>query len=155
MVGIISDRRGEAVPRSNVDQLASAYESLRGIGSRESAAAGHFARLTRITEPTRGPGECVQLGPDSSWRPCSGTPHDWGSDGRTRLENLDGQFAWAAYDVDNDELSVATDPFGMQAVFIARRNGTTYVSTSALALAKHLRARPSRLGVATFLRAGY
>jgi len=40
-------------------------------------------------------------------------------------------------------------------MYTAERGTRTYVSDSALVLAKHLRARPSRLGQLTFLRAGY
>src|SRR5205085_6693293 len=66
-----------------------------------------------------------------------------------------GQFAWCAFDAARNELVVASDPFGMQAFYLAERNGKTYLATSALALAKHLRARPSELGLNVFLRAGY
>ena len=43
----------------------------------------------------------------------------------------------------------------MHAIYVAERSGRTYVSTSALALARHLRAAPSLLGIAGFLRSGY
>src|SRR5947207_3110480 len=175
MVGVISSDRQDAVSEGELDELTGAYESLRGMASHERGAAGHFGRIARITSQPNGPGEGVagedgtgpngageiaragsaRREPGPSWQLSTGTPHDAGSSGGTRLEDLDGQFAWAAYDAAADELSVATDPFGMQPVFVARREGKTYISTSALALAKHLRARASKLGVITFLRAGY
>src|SRR2546426_8554632 len=175
MVGVVSSDRRDAVSEGEVDELTGAYESLRGLVSRERAAAGRFGRITRITSHPDGPdengacengaaangaaqigrSESARLEPDSSWQLSIGTPHDAGSSGGARLEDLDGQFAWASYDAGADELAVATDPFGMQPVFVAGRNGRTYISTSALALAKHLRARPSKLGVTAFLRTGY
>jgi hypothetical protein len=43
----------------------------------------------------------------------------------------------------------------MQSFYLAERGGRTYLATSALALAKHLHARPSELGLNVLLRAGY
>jgi asparagine synthase (glutamine-hydrolysing) len=69
-------------------------------------------------------------------------------------ESLDGQFGLVRHHRDGGRIEIVTDPFGLQAMYVAERDGLTYVSTSALVLAKHLRARPSLLGVEVFLRAG-
>jgi asparagine synthetase B (glutamine-hydrolysing) len=153
VVAIASHKRDARVSDAEINDLTSAYESLRGVGTRQVARAGDFARVAEISldvdvsnfsAPTAG----------SSWVIATGTPHDSGSSGGTDLDALDGQFAWASYDAARAELSIATDPFGMQALYLAERNGKTYFSTSALALAKHLGSRPSRLGLGVYLRAG-
>src|SRR6266702_504630 len=122
MVGVISSDRQDAVSEGELDELTGAYESLRGMASHERGAAGRFGRIARITSQPNGPGEGVagedgageiaragsaRREPGSSWQLSIGTPHDAGSSGDTRLEDLDGQFAWAAYDAAADELSVA------------------------------------------------
>lgn len=152
VVGIVSHRRDTSVTPAEVDALASAYESLRGVGARKAAYAEGFGRVIGISAGTDTTSFCS---PDSSWTILCGTPHDPSESEDTELEALDGQFVWTSYDATRKVLSVATDPFGMQALYLAERSGKTYLSTSALALAKHLRARPSRLGLAMFLRAGY
>jgi hypothetical protein len=69
-------------------------------------------------------------------------------------DELDGQFALARYRAADGELELLSDPFGLQALYLARREGLAYASTSVLALAKHLRASPDRLGLEVFLRSG-
>lgn len=150
VVGIVSHRRGVPVLVAEIDDLVSVYESLRGTGERTSASAS-FARVTGIAaENMRTP-----RSEDGSWVIVSGTPHDPSGSEGADLEALDGLFAWVSYDSAREELSVASDPFGMQALYLGERAGKTYFSTSALALAKHLRARPSPLGLRVFLRTGY
>jgi asparagine synthetase B (glutamine-hydrolysing) len=171
VVGIVSHGRDTPVTEDDIDQLTSAYESLRGAGKRSAACAGSFARVATICATSGGgcshamagaamPGAAsadarLPRSAGSSWVILTGTPHDPSGSGGADLQALDGQFTWASYDAPRDELSVATDPFGMQALYLAERRGRTYFSTSALALAKHLRARPSELGLGMFLRAGY
>jgi hypothetical protein len=70
-------------------------------------------------------------------------------------EQLDGQFAAVRYDADAGALSLLSDPFGMQALYVCERAGRTYVSTSSAALARHLGLSPDPAGLAFFLRAGY
>jgi Glutamine amidotransferase domain len=152
VVGIVSHKRDAQVSDGEIDDLTSAYESLRGVGARYAAAAGDFARVTKLAVQTDA---APRPAGGSSWTISCGTPHGAGSAGGTDLEALDGQFVWASYDADRDEFSVATDPFGMHALYLAERAGKIFLSTSALALARHLRARPSRLGLDVFLRAGY
>jgi asparagine synthetase B (glutamine-hydrolysing) len=71
------------------------------------------------------------------------------------LESLEGQFGLISHRAERDEVVVATDPFAFHALFVAERDNATYVSTSALALARHLRPAPSELGQFMFLRTGY
>jgi hypothetical protein len=154
IVGVVLHARDDRISDAEVNELASAYESLRGVGTREDAAAGDFGRITKVT---------LDVDQDSvswpragvSWVITAGTPRACGASDGADLESLDGQFAWACYDAEGSSLSIATDPFGMQALYLAERAGKTYLSTSALALAKHLRARPSPLGLSVYLRAGY
>jgi hypothetical protein len=154
IVGIVSGTRDAPVSGAEINELTSAYESLRGVGTREDAAAGDFARITKVTLDAGQ--DCVtwpRVG--ASWVITVGTPHVNGATDGADIGSLDGQFVWACYDAERGEVSIATDPFGMQALYLAERGGKTYLSTSALALAKHLRARPSPLGVSVYLRAGY
>src|SRR6185312_15153666 len=55
----------------------------------------------------------------------------------------------------SDRFEVATDPFAIRSVYTAQRQGHTYISTSALALARYLRCEPDRAGIASFLRSGF
>jgi asparagine synthase (glutamine-hydrolysing) len=72
-----------------------------------------------------------------------------------QLERLDGQFALVALDTTGEQVIAATDPFGMQPLYVAERGGVYLVSTSALALAQAVQASPSEIGIKVFLRAGY
>jgi len=89
----------------------------------------------------------------AAWVGCPGNTN--GSLVGTRLDELDGQVGLISYDASPDEVLVATDPFGMQAVYVAEEVERTLVSTSALCLAKHLRTPPSLRGMYAFLRSGY
>src|SRR5213078_3132004 len=60
-----------------------------------------------------------------------------------------------SHDAKAQSASVTNDPFGMFPLFRASRGSLHYFSTSALAVAKHLRAAPDVLGVFLFLRTGY
>ncbi len=92
---------------------------------------------------------------DGSWTFAVGSPQHRGRLLDAPLDQIDGQFALARYISATDEILVATDPWGARGVYFAEQDGRTYVSTSALALAVHLRPRPNRLGLALFLRTGY
>jgi asparagine synthase (glutamine-hydrolysing) len=90
-----------------------------------------------------------------SWAAAAGTPHAAERLTGTAPVEIDGQFALVAYDARSEKVTVAADALGLQALHAADRNGLTYVSTSSLALARHLRSAPDRFGFASFLRAGY
>jgi Glutamine amidotransferase domain len=152
LVGIGSRDGVTASSRTELEALACAYERLRPGPTRDHASAGDLGGLIRFRDD--GDAELVPAG-DGSWVLCSGTAHDPEGSGGTDVEKLDGQFVWAHYDGARGKLQVANDPFGMRSLFVAERRGSIYFSTSALALAAHLRARPSRLGVEVFLRTGF
>lgn len=152
LVAIIAHDRRAVVDQNEIDELATVYRGLRGGSVRRRAAAGAFGQAIELNiEPATD--DTPALG--SSWVMTIGIPHRNPTLQPRDLERLDGQFAWIAYDHDADEVTVATDPFGMFAVYVAHRNAKTYVATSALVLAKHLHAPPSRLGIELFLRAGW
>jgi hypothetical protein len=153
LVAVISNRPDLGAPTAEVDLLASAYESVRGQSRRHRVAGGD--RVQVISFGSQDAAESSDPSARSSWAMASGTVHAPGRLTDARLDELDGQFALISYDPARDEVVVATDPFAMQAVYHATRDGKTYVSTSALALAKHLAARPSSFALSTFVRAGY
>ena len=150
LIGIIGNRDGARVGEVELDQLSATYESLRGKTAHTTMAAGGFARVRRLGDAVRH----TTADRGTSWTLHSGRVHT-PNGGATDVREADGQFAWCAYDATRDELDVASDPFGMQAFYVAERDGKTYLSTSALTLAKHLHARPSEVGLSVFLRTGY
>ena len=152
IVGMIAHDHRRPIAGAEVEALAAAYESLRGVGQRHAAGGATFARLIKIDTASADRPGIEQR--DGSWAAATGvllgTPSLIGAD----LAALDGQFALISYDRDTDSITVATDPFGMHALYLAERQDTTYISSSALALAQHLGARPSRLGLAVLLCCG-
>ena len=150
-LAIISHDRASRVEETEIQGLAVAFESLRGQGTHHQAHAGDHARLLR----TNATGDS-QIDRDAlSWVASFGLVLHDGSLLRQPLEALDGQFALVSLDASTAEIVVATDPLGLQALYVAERRGKTYVSTSALALAKHLRAQPNRFALQVFLRTEY
>jgi hypothetical protein len=152
LVGLVSNDAATPIAAGALEDLTSSYELLRGAGTRRRANADGFAGVTRIT--ANGIEDPPFLDRES-WALICGSAHGAQPGEGMRLESLDGQFVWSAYDAPRRELSIATDPFGMRSLYVAEREGATYFSTCALALAKHLRARPSAIGVTVFLRAGF
>ena len=73
--------------------------------------------------------------------------------GRLRVGDLEGQFGAVHFDGD-DELLVIADPFGMQSLFVAERDGVLLVCDSPLVLAAELGAGLDELGAAVFVRLG-
>ena len=74
--------------------------------------------------------------------------------GETVFQHLDGQFALVLYHKPLEKLLVVTDPFGAVSVFWARRGSKTYVATSALAVARAVKATPGQPGIYFFLTSG-
>jgi len=153
LVGIAAN--GGLAPSLDVEleELARAYERLRGNGGREHTRAGELGGVIRMRAQGDPDPEPVRA-QDGSWTLWCGTVYDSQAGGLSDIETLDGQFVWARYDARRRELQVANDPFGMRSLFVAERGGTLYFSTSALALAAHLCSRPSLFGINVFLRAG-
>lgn len=152
LLAIISHDPAEPVADRSLEDLVAAYEVLRGpTASREDAsAAGVRACVLRRTAPASAGIE--RSGEDwTIWAGSVGIePAAMGGP----LEGLDGQFALVRSQAGGEKVVLAADPLGMKPLFAASSAGATYVSTSALALARHLRAAPSRLGLESFLRSG-
>ena len=151
LVAIVALEPGARIDQREVEGLATAYESLRGGREREEASAPD--RVHAILLGRKGEDSAITRH-GTSWAAVAGRAYGASIPGAP-LEDLDGQFALVAFDGDRDRITVATDPFGLQSLYISRRNGRLYASTSCLALAKHLRSRPDRFGLEVFLRAGY
>lgn len=151
LVAVVANDASDEVTQSDLDALASDYEALRGRGDRHVAVGGRRVMAAKIVAAGTSP-DVERNG--ASWALAVGAVHA-GPASATGVGESDGQFAVVAYDADGGEVRVVSDPFGMQALFVAERGKKTYISTSALALASHLRARPDRFGLLAFLRAGY
>jgi len=151
LVAIVAAEPGSRVDAGELEQLAGAYESLRGANGRQEVRAEGRAHACLFGVEDVGSGITRTAG---SWAAVAGRVYGTlppeGS-----LEQLDGQFALVLCDEDRGETVVATDPFGLRSLYVARRDGKLYLSTSCLALAKHLRAAPDVFGLQVFLRAGY
>lgn len=146
---MITHDRGSPVPAGELDRLIEVYQQLRGPGSVERCSGGGWAQFGLMAGGA--PGRRDQT--DAGWALSVGFAHAQdliGAEPRT----MDGQFALARYSAARDVVEVITDPFGMQALYCAERAGLTFVSTSALVLARHLRASPDWTGARLFLRTG-
>src|SRR4051794_8223959 len=137
----------------DLQRLVRCYEAVRGPCAVTVSRGGSRARAARLdpagAAAAAAPGGWpVTLGVPSA--PSGAAP---GSPGW--LRSVDGQFALVGYDAGTDEAVVANDPLGMAAVYVATGPGVLYVSTSCLALAKHLAAPADRLAVQSFLLSGY
>ena len=151
LVAVISNDRARPLPAEELPALAAAYGALRGAEHVERASLGEWAHVARIDGHVAGRTDAA----NGSWTLSIGALHADGDPATSRPEELDGQFAAVRFDAVTGELSVVSDPFGMQALYVSERDGRTYVSTSSLALARHLRAAPDEQGLRFFLRAGY
>jgi hypothetical protein len=151
-VAIIANRSDRAVSSADVDALADSYRAIRG-GIGELVVVG--ARIGAVAIP-RMDGSGLEIHRrGESWALGVGAAHHPGSLVDAALDAIEGQFVLLRHDAEANTITLATDPFGMFALFVAERLGLTYVSTSALALARHLKLGASRLGLQTFLVAGY
>jgi hypothetical protein len=137
----------------DLDGLAAEYERLRGPSERVVASAGPWAGVVAFDVPREQRAKAEARA--SAWAVAAGAVHFSRRPPKGGLADLEGQFALLAYDDSHSTLILASDPFGFQTLYVAERNGTTCISTSVLALARHVRARPSLLGVRSFLLAGY
>jgi hypothetical protein len=151
IVAIIALDRNRSVTETEIADFAAAYETLRGPGTRHHAAADYYARVINITDADHPGIETV----NSSWVVSHGVAHFHGPLLGAPLDQLDGQFCLISYEASTREVIVAVDPFGLQPLYLAERAGKVYISTSVLALAKYLHAKPSLFGFSMFLRAGY
>ncbi len=153
LVAVVSTARENPVREDEIDKLTDAYVATRGEGSRHAARVEDRLRLVKIdTAHPQRPGVEEQ---DGSWVAATGAPHGPDSLVRTRPEDLDGQFALVAYDRAADRISIASDPFGFQTLYVAGGRDRMYVTSSAIALARYLHSAPNRIGLLAFLRSGY
>ncbi|HZQ57304.1 MAG TPA: hypothetical protein VFA84_04685 [Acidimicrobiales bacterium] len=147
MIGFIFTGQVRASPLA---ALREAYEAVRG-----PLADAHILERGRGGVVVDAPAD----GSDPTWgdgrRSVAFVGRPRGLDGwGGRLEDLDGQFALFCTE-GRDRTVVATDAFGMQAVFYAQTADLVVFSTSAIALARYIRATPLDTAAKVFLRAGY
>jgi hypothetical protein len=74
--------------------------------------------------------------------------------GSKALDRYDGHFALVIYDRPNDLLSIISDPMGFFSIFYSKQGNKTFISTSALAIAKLIKSEPDILTIESFLRSG-
>ena len=152
-VAIIAEDPSTETSEIELAALGEAYAAVRGEAPATDLSAAARARARVFHGPDAAVDSVVRRG--ESWAAVGGVAQHRGPLLDTPLEDLDGQFALLRHDAAAQELALASDPLGMFGLFVAPRDGRTYASTCALALARHLEADPDRLGVLTFLRAGY
>lgn len=141
-------------------ELEEAVEAFSAVVPDTKVVAEHGNDLVRAALLAGQPaGETTGLlGAGDSWHLVAGTAFD--RDGSppqagTPLSALDGQFAAVSFDATRGRITAATDPLGMTPLFVARRGGRAYVSTSSIALARIVGARPERQALQAFLLSGF
>jgi hypothetical protein len=152
LVAVIANRPGTRIDPARLDGLVRCYESLRGEVEYARRAAGSIGVAALLGDRTGG--MAVERDGESWAISVGGVHAEHGGALDAPPEALDGQFALLRYDARTEELELLSDPFGLQALYVADRGDLSFVSTSVLVLAKHLAARPDRLGLETFLRSG-
>jgi hypothetical protein len=153
LVAVISRLPGEPVGSEESAALERAYEAMRGHTVREVLQAGNGARLALFGRPEGNDAAVVERR-QGSWAVAVGVVHSEGSLLDSRLEQLEGSFALVRHDDDLGVITAATDSFGMQHFYVAETAKRVYLSTSAIALAKFLKADVNALDVFTYLRIG-
>ncbi|HXY86375.1 MAG TPA: hypothetical protein VEH52_12925 [Gaiellaceae bacterium] len=142
LVAVIAGTDGRQANASDAAALADAYESLRGPAPRRKVATPPWAQVTVF-------GESEAEARDEAPAVVGVARGDPTGD----VGELEGNFCLVR--TTDGTVEAAVDAFGMYPLYRARRNGATYLSTSALALARQLDSKPDRLGLLTFLRIGY
>jgi hypothetical protein len=153
LVAVISRLPGEPVGAEESAPLERAYEAMRGHRLREVLQAGNGGRLALFGRP-EGDDAAVVERRQGSWAVAVGVVHSERPLLDSRLEELDGAFALVRHDEDLGAVTAASDPFGMQHLYVAETPKRVYLSTSAIVLAKFLHASPSAFDVFTYLRIG-
>jgi hypothetical protein len=150
-LAIISHDRRRPVHPAAIERLTETYEALRGPVPEQHSAAVDWASVRVVDRPS--PPTIGMTRRGKGWTVWAGALADPDRAGDP-LERLDGQFALARLEEDGVTLRIATDPLGMKPLFAAESDGTTFICSSALVLARHLGKDPSRVGVESFLRTG-
>jgi hypothetical protein len=153
LVAVIRRAPGHSVGADESAEFERAYEALRGHRVREQLQAGDGGRLTLFSRPEAHDAAVVERR-QGSWAVAVGVVHSEAPLLDSRLEDLDGAFALVRHDGALGAITAASDPFGMQHLYVAETAERVYLSTSAIVLAKVLGASPSALDVFTFLRIG-
>jgi asparagine synthase (glutamine-hydrolysing) len=149
LLAIISHDRKRPLGPEDLAGLTASHRELRGASPHSKSADCDWAAV-RVLDGVEPSAIGVEDG-EGGWTAWAGSLRGAGPGGQ--LEQLDGQFSLIRLDREGG-LTVATDPLGLKPLFVAEREGRTYVASSALVLARHLRLAPSRLGIETFLAAG-
>jgi hypothetical protein len=153
LVAVISRQPGEPVKAEESAALERVYEAMRGHTVQQALQAGNSARVSLLGRPD-GKDTAVVERRQGSWAVAAGAVHAEDALLDSPLERLDGAFALVRHDEELGAITAATDPFGMQHLYVAETAKRVYLSTSALALAKFLNASPSAFDVFTYLRVG-
>lgn len=151
LIAVVSAVSEATVLSAEFDALKASYHALRGTGEVQRHAAGDIG-VAGLCAEEGSTGAGSQTG--ESWAVYIGDPHHPAPLAVADPATLDGQFALITYDAVERQVEIVSDPFGLQAIFLAERAGLLYISTSALTLARHLRSTPSVLGLEVFLRTG-
>jgi asparagine synthase (glutamine-hydrolysing) len=150
LLAIISHDPRAVVEPEAIDRLAADHAALRGPQPRRLDAGDGRVRVRVLGRPT--PTWGVERD-GAGWTAWAGSLQRRPATMTGPLSDLDGQFGLVRAASDGT-VEVATDALGMKPLFLAVRDDRTFVSTSALVLARHLGATPSRLGLESFLRSG-
>lgn len=151
LLAIVARDRAVVEP-GEIEALAATYERLRGAGVRTEVCGPGWVRAMTIGHEHGQPAGLASA--DTSWVAWAGSVQHPGSLIDAPPEALDGQFVSLHFNADEDTLTLVTDPLGLKPVFLAERDRKIYISTSALVLARHLRAPPSRAEMEAFVRMG-
>jgi hypothetical protein len=152
LLAIVSHDPAVPVEQARLDALVSDYEALRGPArAREDASTG-WARVCTHRRTSADTAGVIRNGDD--WTAWAGSPSAAARiDGP--LADAAGQFSLVRLHADRGTVILATDSLGMKPLFVAMSGSSTYASTSALVLARHLGSAPSQLGCETFLHCGF
>jgi hypothetical protein len=149
LLAVVSHEAGRPAPVERLEALVAARVTMRGEPSiRRDIGAGPV-RVAVVGDHAEA--RLGAVGDEAEWVAWAGpiTPEP---DPQSPLGDSRGQFALVRHRA--GETTIATDPLGMKPAFVAERDGLTFFSTSALALASHLGASPSVPGINRFLRCG-
>ena len=152
LIAIVSRSFDSTAAGAQFAELQRCYRSLRGAVEVHRRVAGDMGFAGLCAAEASGGAGSHSVG--ASWALYVGDPHPSGRVVGADPATLDGQFAQITYDAAAGQVDVVSDPFGLQAISVAEDADTVCVSTSALALAQHLRSRPSVLGLEVFLLTG-
>jgi hypothetical protein len=149
LLAVVSHDAERPVATGEMEALVAARVRLRGEPRTRHDKGTGPVRATVLGDHPEA--QLGIVGDDADWvawaGPIAPEPHP-----RTALGESRGQFATVRRH--DGETVIATDPLGMKPAFVAERDGITFFSTSALALADHLGAAPSASGIGRFLRCG-